>query len=211
MRNLIIAIAIMLASMAPAQVSSKTSECLVFKLELTMLKGAEAEDEKGSKYIHTDFVSYTRTEVFYYVPRAAGSKYWSCWQAKVNRNGKGLNGLGESRQDIMVMNPLEGGTDGFIAFVMHIPSLDPSTPPVNCYLAGTFSGAWDEEAQRYYLKEGSGTVVAHSYPCTWQARAFMTQAVPSTQSAIAPGWGRFTVTRALMTDAEIVDMLKNGR
>lgn len=211
MRNLIIAIAVMLASLAQAQVAPKTKECLVFKLELTMLKGVEAEDGKGSKYIHTDFVTRTRTEVFYYVPRTAGSKYWSCWQAKVNSNGKSLNGLGESRQDIMVMNPLEGGTDGFIAFVMHIPSLDPSTPSVNCYLAGEFSGAWDEKDRRYYLNEGSGTVVVHSYPCTWDARDFMSQAVPSTQSAIAPGWGRFTVTRALMTDAEIVDMLKNRK
>ena len=185
----------------------KSYECLIFELELTQLHAVEVVDERGSKYVHTDFVPRTLRQVFYY-KQTSGKKYYQSWQAKVNSNGRSLNGTGENRQDIMVMNPKEGGTDGFIAFVMDIPSLDKFTPSVKCHLAGTFEGEWLEDEQRYILKAGRGVVSAHSTPTTWSARDFMVQAVPSVQSAIAPAWGTFTVRRAILTENDIVQLIK---
>ena len=185
----------------------KSYECLIFELELTQLHAVEVVDERGSKYVHTDFVPRTLRQIFYY-KETSGRKYWQCWQAKVNSNGRSLNGSGENRQDIMVMNPKEGGTDGFIAFVMDIPSLDKFTPSVKCHLAGTFEGEWLNDEQRYIIKTGRGVVSAHSTPTTWSARDFMEQAVPSVQSAIAPAWGTFTVERKVLKEDEIVAILK---
>ncbi len=185
----------------------KSHECLIFEIELTQLHAIEVLDEKGSKYLHTDFVPRTLRQVFYY-KQTSGRKYWQCWQAKVNSNGKSLNGSGENRQDIMIMNPKEGGIDGFIAFAFDITSLDKYTPSVKCHLAGTFEGEWLEDEQRYILKTGRGVVSAHSTPTIWAARDFMEQAVPSIQSAIAPAWGTFTVRRAILTETEIVTLIK---
>ena len=184
----------------------KSYECLIFELELTQLHAVEVVDERGSKYVHTDFVPRTLRQVFYY-KQTSGKKYYQSWQAKVNSNGKSLNGVGENRQDIMVMNPKEGGTNGFIAFVFDITSLDKFTPSVKCHLVGTFEGEWLEEEQRYILNSGRGVVSAHSTPTTWSARDFMEQAVPSIQSAIAPAWGTFTVRRAILTETEIVTLI----
>ena len=213
MKKLILAIAILSTIIASAggvyytPLVPKSYECLIFELEITQLHAVEVVDERGSKYVHTDFVPRTLRQVFYY-KQTSGKKYYQSWQAKVNSNGKSLNGVGENRQDIMVMNPKEGGTDGFIAFVFDIPSLDKFTPSVKCHLAGTFEGEWLEEEQRYILKTGRGVVSAHSTPTTWTARDFMEQAVPSVQSAIAPAWGTFTVTRRILTENEIVEILK---
>lgn len=213
MKNLLIAVVVMFAATALAgsvsyePLKPKSYECLIFELELTQLHAVEVVDERGSKYVHTDFVPRKLRQVFYY-KQTSGKKYYQSWQAKVNSNGKSLNGTGENRQDIMVMNPKEGGTDGFIAFAFDISSLDKFTPSVKCHLAGTFEGEWLEDEQRYILKTGRGVVSAHSTPTTWSARDFMEQAVPSVQSAIAPAWGTFTVTRRILTENEIVDLLK---
>lgn len=188
------------------KIPPKTKECLIFELELTRLKGTEVVDEKGSKYIHTDFIPVKSTEVIYYVQ---SGRWWNSYKAKVSSNGKSINGGGENRQDVMVMNPIEGGTDGFIAFTMSLASTDKGlTPPVQAHLSGAIETEWNEEEQRYILKSGHGIVSCHSYPTTWEARDFMKPAVPSTQSAIAPGWGTFTVRRAILTDAEILNLLK---
>ena len=163
-------------------------------------------DEKGSKYIHTDFIPVKSTEVYYYTQ---SGRWWNCYKARLSSSGNSFSGSGESRQDVMVMNPKEGGTDGFIAFTMSLASTDTGlTPPVQAYLSGTIETEWNEEEERYILKSGHGVVTCHSYPSHWVARDFMKQAVPSTQSAIAPGWGTFTVRRAVLTDAEIVNLLK---
>ena len=210
-----IIMALFLAATATAQnityvsdlkkIPPKTKECLIFELDLTMLKGTEVVDEKGSKYIHTDFVPVKRTEVFYY---SQSGRWWTCYKAKLSSSKTSINGSGESRQNIEVMNPRENSTDGFIAFTMGLSSLDLSTPPVQCHLAGQIETEWLEEEQRYVVKSGHGNATCHSYPTTWTARDFMIQAAPSTQSAIAPGWGTFTVRRAVLTDAEIINLLK---
>lgn len=185
----------------------KSYECLVFDIEITQLHSVEVKDERGSKYIHTDFVLCRMTQVFYF-SQTSGGKYWQCWQGRVNSNGKSLNGSGESRVDIMIMNPKEGGTDGFIAFIMTLPRLDTFTPPVQAHLSGTFEGEWLEEEQRYVVKNGKGVISAHSTATKWAARDYMEQAVPSVQSPIAPAWGTFTVLRAILTESEIVNLIK---
>lgn len=185
----------------------KSYECLVFDIELTQLHAVEAKDKRGSKYIHTDFVPVKMKQVFYF-SQTTGKKYWQAWQAKVNSNGKSLNGSGENRVDIMVMNPREGGTDGFIAFIMPLPRLDTFTPVLQAYLSGTFEGEWLEEEGRYVIKAGRGIISAQSTPTTWAARDYMVQAVPSVQSALAPAWGSFTVTRAILTENEIINLIK---
>lgn len=185
----------------------KSYECLVFDIELTQLHAVEAKDERGSKYIHTDFVPVKMTQVFYF-SQTSGRKYWQCWQGRVNSNGKSLNGSGESRVDIMIMNPKEGGTDGFIAFIMPLPRLDTFTPVIQAHLSGTFSGEWLEDEQRYVVKNGKGVISAHSTATKWAARDYMEQAVPSVQSPIAPAWGSFTIRRAILTENEIVNLIK---
>ena len=213
-KQLIIAIAVtMMAFTAVAGSVSYTPlvprsyECLIFDIELTRLHAVEVKDEKGSKYIHTDFVPVKTKQIFYY-SQTSGKKFWQSWHAKTNSNGKSLNGSGESRQSVMVTNPREGSTDGFIVFIMDIPRLDAFTPSIQLHLSGTFDGEWSDVEQRYMLKEGRGVVAGHSTATKFGAFDFMAQAVPSIQSPMAPAWGTFTVTRKILTENEIVNLLK---
>ena len=185
----------------------KSYECLIFELDLIQLHAVEVIDEKGSKYIHTDLVPRKMTQVFYY-RQTTGRRFWQCWQAKVNTNGKSLNGSGENRQNVMIMNPYEGGNEGFIAFVINIPSLDKFLPSLNCHLSGSIEGEWLEDEQRWVVISGRGVVSAHSTSTKYTANEFMQPAVPSIQSPIAPAWGSFTVRRAILTEKEIVQLIK---
>lgn len=108
----------------------------------------------------------------------------------------------------MVMNPKEGGTDGYIVFIMDIPRLDSLTPSTQIHLSGTFEGEWNESEQRYILKHGRGVVAGHSTATKWAAWDFLAQAVPSIQSSMSPAWGSFTVRRELLTEKEIVKLIK---
>lgn len=213
MKKLIIAIAIIFIA-ASAQTAvyytpivPKTYECLIFELDLHQLRAVEVVDEKGSKYVHTDIVPRKLTQVFYY-SQTTGKKFWQSWHAKVNNNGSSLNGSGESRQAVMVMNPKEGGTDGYIVFIMDIPKVDAFTPSTQLHLSGTFNGEWNEEEQRYILKHGSGVVAGHSTATKFAAWDFLEQAVPSIQSSMSPAWGSFTVRREVLTEKEIVNLIK---
>ena len=184
----------------------KTFECLIFELDIHQLRAVEAVDEKGSKYIYTDFVPRKLTEVFYY-RHTSGGRFLQCWHAKTT-NGTSLSGSGESRQAVMVTNAKEGSTDGYIVFIMDIPKLDAFTPSTQLHLSGTFEGEWNEEDQRYVLKHGSGVVAGHSTATKWAAWDFLEQAVPSIQSAMSPAWGSFTVRREVLTESEIVKLIK---
>ena len=208
--ELILALVFIAATASAASykpIAPKNYECLIFELELTRIHGIEVTDEKGSKYVHVDFVPFKTTQVFYYV-QTAGGRFWQSWQGKVGSNSKSLNGSGESRQAIMVMNAREGSTGGYIVFVMDIPKLDAFTPSVQCHLSGTFDGAWDENEQRYIVKEGRGVVAGHSTQTKWAAWDFLEQAAPSIQSPMSPAWGSFTVRRAILTSDEIINLIK---
>lgn len=214
MKKIIATIAIIsiIAASASAAVSytpltPRKLECLIFEIELTQLRAVEAVDEKGSKYVHVDFIKRKTTEIFYYT-QTAGKRFWQSWHGRVNQNGKSLNGSGESRQAVMVMNPREGSVDGYIVFVLDLPRIDEFTPSIQCNLSGTFEGEWDENEQRYVLKEGRGVVGGHSTATKWAAWDYLQQAVPSIQSSMAPAWGSFTVRRAVLTENEIVNLLK---
>lgn len=207
-----IAIAIIfIAATASAGVSysplvPKTFECLIFELDFHQLRAVEAVDEKGSKYVHVDVIPRHLTEVFYY-RHTSGGRFLQCWHAKTT-NGTSLSGSGESRQAVMVMNAREGSTDGYIVFIMDIPKLDAFTPSTQLHLSGTFEGEWSEEEQRYILKHGSGVVAGHSTATKWAAWDFLEQAVPSIQSAMSPAWGSFTVRREVLTEKQIVNLIK---
>lgn len=185
----------------------KTFECLIFELDFHQLHAVEAVDEKGSKYIHVDIVPRKLTEVFYY-RHTSGGRFLQSWHAKANNSGTSLQGSGESRQAVMIMNAREGGTDGYIVFIMDIPKLDAFTPSTQLHLSGTFEGEWSEEDQRYILRHGSGVVAGHSTATKWAAWDFLEQAVPSIQSAMSPAWGSFTVRREVLTEKEIVKLIK---
>lgn len=185
----------------------KTFECLVFELDIHQLRAVEAVDEKGSKYIHTEFVPRKLTEVFYY-RHTSGGRFLQSWHAKANNSGTSLSGSGESRQAVMVMNPKEGSAEGYIVFIMDIPKVDAFTPSTQLHLSGTFEGEWNEAEQRYILKHGSGVVAGHSTATKWAAWEFLEQAVPSIQSAMSPAWGSFTVRREVLTEKEIVKLIK---
>ena len=184
----------------------KTFECLIFELDFHQLRAVEAVDEKGSKYIHTEFVPRKLTEVFYY-RHTSGGRFLQCWHAKTT-NGTSLSGSGESRQAVMVMNAREGITDGYIVFIMDIPRVDAFTPSTQLHLSGTFEGEWNEEEQRYIVKTGRGVIAGHSTATKWIAWDFLEQAVPSIQSSMSPAWGSFTVRRAILTEREIVNLIK---
>lgn len=184
----------------------KTFECLVFELDIHQLRAVEAVDERGSKYVHVDIVPRKLTEVFYY-RHTSGGRFLQCWHAKTT-SGTSLAGSGESRQAVMVTNAKEGSTDGYIVFIMDIPKLDAFTPSTQLHLSGTFEGEWNEEEQRYILKHGSGVVAGHSTATKWAVWDFLEQAVPSIQSAMSPAWGSFTVRREVLTEKEIVKLIK---
>ena len=184
----------------------KTFECLIFELDINQLHAVEAVDENGSKYIHVDVVPRKLTQVFYY-RHTSGGRFLQSWHAKTT-NGKSLAGSGESRQAVMVTNAREGSTNGYIVFIMDIPRLDTLTPSTQLHLSGTFEGEWSEANQHYILKEGRGVVAGHSTPTKWAAWDFLEQAVPSVQSSMSPAWGSFTVRRAVLTEAEIVQLIK---
>lgn len=185
----------------------KTFECLVFELDIYQLRAVEAVDVKGSKYIHSEFVPRKLTEVFYY-RHTSGGRFLQSWHAKANNSGTSLQGSGESRQAVMVMNAREGGTDGYIVFIMDIPKIDAFTPSTQLHLSGTFEGEWNEEEQRYVLKHGNGVIAGHSTATKWAAWDFLEQAVPSIQSSMSPAWGSFTVRREVLTESEIVKLIK---
>lgn len=207
-----IAIAIIfIAATASAGVSytplvPKTFECLIFEIDLHQLRAVEAVDEKGSKYVHVDVIPRHLTEVFYY-RHTSGGRFLQCWHAKTT-NGTSLAGSGESRQAIMVMNSKEGSADGYIVFIMDIPKIDAFTPSTQLHLSGTFEGEWSEADQRYILKEGRGVIAGHSTATKWAAWDYMEQVVPSIQSSMSPAWGSFTVHRAVLTEKEIVQLIK---
>lgn len=184
----------------------KTFECLIFELDIQQLRAVEAVDERGSKYIHTDIMPRHLTEVFYY-RHTSGGRFLQCWHAKTT-NGTSLSGSGESRQAVMVTNAKEGSSDGFIVFIMDIPKLDAFTPSTQLHLSGTFEGEWSEADQRYILKEGRGVIAGHSTATKWAAWDYMEQAVPSIQSSMSPAWGSFIVRRAILTEKEIVQLIK---
>ena len=215
MKKLLLAIAIIIAIAATASAGGvyytplvpKTFECLIFEIDLHQLRAVEVMDEKGSKYIHTDIIPRKLTQGFYY-SQTTGKKFWQSWQAKINSNGTSLNGSGENRQSIMVMNPKEGSKQGYIVFIMDIPRLDTFTPSIQCHLSGTFEAEWLEAEQRYILKQGQGVVGGHSTSTKFGALDFMEQAVPSIQSPMAPAWGSFTVRREVLTEKEIVNLIK---
>ncbi len=184
----------------------KTFECLVFELDIHQLRAVEAVDEKGSKYVHVDVIPRHLTEVFYY-RHTSGGRFLQCWHAKTT-SGTSLAGSGESRQAVMVMNAREGGTDGYIVFIMDIPKVDAFTPSTQLHLSGTFNGEWSEADQRYILKEGRGVVAGHSTATKWAAWDFLEQAVPSIQSSMSPAWGSFTVRREVLTESGIVKLIK---
>ena len=185
----------------------KTFECLVFEIDLHQLRAFEAVDEKGSKYVHTEFVLRKLTEIFYY-RHTSGGRFLQSWHAKASNSGTSLQGSGESRQAVMVMNAREGSADGYIVFIMDIPKLDAFTPSTQLHLSGTFEGEWSEADQRYILKEGRGVIAGHSTATKWAAWDYMEQAVPSIQSSMSPAWGNFTVRRAILTEKEIVQLIK---
>lgn len=185
----------------------KTFECLVFEIDLHQLRAVEAVDENGSKYVHVDIIPRHLTEVFYY-RHTSGGRFLQSWHAKANNSGTSLQGSGESRQAVMVMNAREGGTDGYIVFIMDIPKIDAFTPSTQLHLSGTFNGEWNEEEQRYILNHGSGVVAGHSTATKWAAWDFLEQAVPSIQSSMSPAWGSFTVRREVLTEKEIVKLIK---
>ena len=184
----------------------KTFECLIFELDIHQLRAVEAVDEKGSKYVHVDVVPRKLTEIFYY-RHTSGGRFLYCWHAKTT-NGTSLAGSGESRQAVMVMNAKEGSADGYIVFIMDIPKIDAFTPSTQLHLSGTFEGERNEDEQRYVLKHGSGVVAGHSTATKWAALDFLEQAVPSIQSAMSPAWGSFTVRREVLTEKEIVNLIK---
>lgn len=202
---------IFIAATASAGVSytplvPKTFECLIFELDFHQLRAVEAVDAKGSKYVHVDVIPRHLTEVFYY-RHTSGGRFLQCWHAKTT-NGTSLSGSGESRQAVMIMNAREGSTDGYIVFIMDIPKLDAFTPSTQLHLSGTFEGEWSEEEQRYILKEGRGVIAGHSTATKWAAWDFLDQAVPSIQSSMSPAWGSFTVRRSILTEKEIVQLIK---
>lgn len=184
----------------------KTFECLIFELDIHQLRAVEAVDEKGSKYVHVDVIPRHLTEVFYY-RHTSGGRFLQCWHAKTT-NGTSLSGSGESRQAVMVTNAKEGSADGYIVFIMDIPKIDAFTPSTQLHLSGTFNGEWNEEEQRYVLKHGSGVLAGHSTATKWAAWDFLEQAVPSIQSSMSPAWGSFTVRHEVLTESEIVKLIK---
>lgn len=214
MKKLILIIAMITAVVASAQnvtyasnpkaVKPKVKECLVFDLDLMMLQGTEVVDELGSKHIHLDFVPRHATKVFFWSKDGRWNRFWEARLA----NGRSLSGSSSVKEAIVVMNNFEGSTDGYISMMMQMSAIDKTTPQVNLYITGQTENEWLEDESRYVLKSGSGVVSGQSYPTFFTAWKDLVPAIPSTESSMAPAWGRFTVRRAILTDAEIIEMLK---
>lgn len=188
-----------------SKIKPKTQECLIFDIDVTMLKGTRYVDELGSQHYHLDWVTKHMTKVVYY--QKTGN-FWKSYEARVSSNGKSINGSGTTHCAVVVMNTYEGETNGYISFTFVAGKLDDSTPGVNCHLSGRTTNVWDEELQRYVLKSGSGIVSGASYPTNWAAWGDLKPAIPAGLSSIAPVWGSFTVRRGVLTDAEIIAILK---
>lgn len=187
-----------------ADIKPKTKEVLIFDIDITTLQGVEVEDELGSKYIRTDFTTRRVQKVLYY---QKASRAWECWEARTP-NGRSLNGSGNPKQAVMVCNVKDGSSEGYIALSLAVSAADVFTPPVNCYLSGQTDNRYDEELGRWVLVSGHGYLTGQSYSSSWMAFGYMEKASPCVQTAFAPAWGTFTVRHAVMTDAEIVDLIK---
>ena len=177
----------------------KTKECLVFDLNVQMLKGTEVVDALGSRHVHLDWVPRHIVKVLYYQPN---SRSYDCYDARVSANG-GIHGSGNQQQAIMVMNTFEGGTDGYMTVDLSVASLDKLTPGVTCHLVGRTENKWSEELGRYVLDHGSGMLSGSSNACPWEGWGSLVKAAPKVQSSYAPVMGTFRVRREVLTDAEI--------
>lgn len=177
----------------------KTRECLVFDLNIQVLKGTEVVDVLGSKHVHLEWVPRHVVKVLYF---SKNTHSYDCYEARLSPSGS-ISGSGSQTKAVMVMNTFEGGTDGYIAAVIAVASGDPLTPAVNCSLTGRTENKWSEELGRYVLDHGSGVVSGRSYSCRWEGWSSLVPAVPSVQSAHAPVMGTFSVRRKVLTDAEI--------
>ena len=187
------------------EIKPKTKECLIFEIDLTILKGTEVVDEQGSKHYHLDWIPLHTRRVVYFTQQG---RFWRSYEGRTS-SSNGLSGSATTHHAVVVMNTFEGDTDGYIAFNFSIGVNDNSaTPPVNCSLSGKTQNRWDEEEQRYVLVSGSGVVSGHSYPTLWNAWGDLQKAALDVQSAITPAWGTFTVHREVLTDAEIVKKLR---
>lgn len=88
---------------------ARTRDCIVFEIEGTVLKGTEVKDEKGSIYVHHDFVPFKSIRIFYIEGK-------NIWIACVRKSGSKyyINGSGTNKQSFRVINPTEGSLKGYM-------------------------------------------------------------------------------------------------
>ena len=179
-------------------------ECLVFDLDVNFLRGTEVTDELGSKHVRLDWVNQKIKRIVY---MRENGQFCKSYEARVNANGKNMNGVSTTHHAVMVMNTFEGETDGYVSFTFSIPK-DDFTPALNLYLSGKTTNKWNDYYKRWMLVNGSGVVSGQSYSTTWSAWADLKPATPDIISQVAPVWGTFKVNREMLPEDEIVSILK---
>ena len=179
----------------------KVRDCIIFEIKGTVLKGTEVKDEKGSTYIHLDFVPFEEHKVLY----IENNKVW--W-ATLNKNGSNysINGTGPSKYSFRVINPNEGYTKGFMTITSSVSGKGVGVPSVSCVFSCETENEYDDVTGKYSFKSGSGTFTGNSYP-TGQALVYTAPAVIPTEM-MAPAWGTFKVYRKSLLDDEIIELLK---
>ena len=208
MKKILVMLFVMLSVVTFA--AQPTKECLIIQLNGVVIQGVEAKDEKGSPYIHADFVPFHETAVLY-VSKPTYTKYCHIYYAVLSKNANGQKSVAGSAPTLfspIVINVKENATNGYIAFEIGLKGKGVGTTSLRCYCAGESENEWLESEKRYILKSASGTFVGNSYSRTAAIFDFMALAIPSIQTKQLPAWGTFTIEYGgYLTDKEIIDLI----
>lgn len=203
-KNLILSIITILLTASTvfgASTNTKTRDCIIFEIEGTVLQGTEVKDEKGSVYVHHDFVPFKSIRILFIDGK-------NIWIASVKKSGKqySINGTGTNKQSFRVINPTEGSLKGYMTTSFSIGGKGVGIPSATCTFSGETINEFNEETGKYEFKSGSGTFTGSSYPSS-QSLNYTAPALIATEK-MAPAWGTFKAYRIILTDDELIELLK---
>lgn len=190
------------------------TEYLVFKISYNAPATTRVRDEKGSEYLHIDYISKT-TCVVVKCEYKKEEKYGRVHETKNATNlhlssSNSINGSGMSQSTFAVLNPNENSNKGAVCFQVGLSGTGEGLASATCELAGLLDVEWNEEEQRYVVTGGEGFVSGSNYPSPYEAYAYLTSATHGGMARKLPIWGTFTVKRYGDIPTEQVKRLIKG-
>ena len=105
-----------------------------------------------------------------------------------------------------MINPTEGSLKGYMTTSFSIGGKGVGIPSALCTFSGETINEFNEETGKYEFKSGSGTFTGSSYPSS-QSLSYTAPALITTEK-MSPAWGTFKAYRTILTDDELIELLK---